>query len=286
MKPFQDWWAHLFPVLIETNGNKPNYLKISSLPDRVFQKMGHCGESSPLFGRITWLANSLKGPPKQGLSSTPQTLSALPPQGSLTLCPHWIPHFSTCQHCPLESLPETPHGSLLLLTEPHLHSSKVSPGGMVPPPTPILLTEPPTPLPDSGLRVHSFLSGNASPLLKRQWARHFSPNESFPPLGSHASSFILRMELFPHSMGIDGLCGPLPPLPACGPLWSIVLQAFICACCLAERQLAFSPWRKWTDSVKRHILLWGGGNNASLSVECGEAPNRLSEHPHQHHNLA
>lgn len=155
-------------MLIETNGNKPNYLKISSLPDRVFQKMGHCGESSLPLGRITRLADSLKGPPKQGLSSTPQALSALPPQGSLMRCPHWTPRSSTCQHCPLESLPETPHGSLLLLAEPRLYSSKVSPGGMVPPPTPILLTEPPTPLPDSGLRVHSFLSGNASPLLKPQ----------------------------------------------------------------------------------------------------------------------
>lgn len=265
MRQLQDWWDHLFPVLIETNGNKPNYLKISSLP-----------ESSPPFGRITGLAIALKGPPKQGLSSTPQTLSVLPPQGSLTRCPHRTPHFSTCQHYPLESLPETPHGSLLLLTEPHLYSSKASPGGMVPPPTPILLTEPPTPLPDSGLRVHSSLSGNASPLLKPQWACHFSPNESFPPLGSHASSFTLRMELFPHSMGIDGLCGPLPPLPACGPLWGVALQAFIRVCCLAEWWLAFSPWRKRTGLVKRHILLWEGGNNASLSIERGEAPNHHS----------
>lgn len=222
------------------DGNKPNYPKISSLPDSLSKHGSLWRILSTIWGKYP-TCRQHKNYPENGdwvahLRSrqlcllkypslpVPTELPISPPANialwKVFLKPLTAPscssqsHTCTAQWCLREAWyhPQTPLSWLS-----HLLPFRTLVWGCT-------ASFPETPL-------HSWNpSENAT----------FLQIESFPPLGSHASSFILRTQLFPHSMGIDGLRGLLPPLPACGLLWGMALQALIGECCLAGSCWSFT----------------------------------------------
>jgi hypothetical protein len=166
--------------------------QISSLPDRLFQNTDHCAESFPPLGGIVWLPKMIL---KTGSSCTPQILSAPPLKH---------PSLPVLTGLRISSPVNIALRKVFLIPSPHLttpHRAAPACFNGAPHPLQEARRHPHSHFPDWATYSSSELRSDRTQLLFRKRlstpetpARNatFLQIESFPPLGSHASSLILR----------------------------------------------------------------------------------------------